>query len=359
MTLFVLLFLVVAIAIVMLVVNWIWLVVVNRDMQQKNDALAYAGAFELLDNNVLLDLAFAQADDVVDASTAVDTYRTANNNATAPFLRLESTDITVTAGVVSDVTAPAFTTVGSPLNTLRVEIKRFTTGTNPVQTVMRGLGGPSAVDVSTASYVTLDSRLTGFRPTTAALAPVVPLGVETTAWFTTRVIGASDSNANSRFEMDVVLLSSTGTGAANGALFDFDQAGGIDFGRMPAQITAGIPATHLPVSGLLGPATVGTPLATAGTQTSTNTATIVAAFNTVAASTNIKRVFPIYADPFLSPDDIIGFIGADILSASDIGVFPATRISVTIEPQFIVHTTATTDPAEAENFYVHKLRLVQ
>ena len=110
----------------------------------------------------------------------------------------------------------------------------------------------------------------------------------------------------------------------------------------------------------LGPATMGMPLPLPATQASPgNTNSLVAALNSVAASTDPRRIFPLYSNPFTDPLSITGFIAAEILAAANTGGGGSNELNVTIEPAFIVHFTATTAPGEMENTYIHKLRLVQ
>ena len=72
-----------------------------------------------------------------------------------------------------------------------------------------------------------------------------------------------------------------------------------------------------------------------------------------------RRAFPIYVGGYSEPLEIVGFIGARVLGAANTGSGGAQRLSVTLEPEFIVHFTAETDPAQPENTYVHKVRLTQ
>ena len=55
--------LVVTIVLLMLVLNWIWMVLNNRDMQRRGDVLALVAISELLDEDLLEDKSGNQVDD--------------------------------------------------------------------------------------------------------------------------------------------------------------------------------------------------------------------------------------------------------------------------------------------------------
>ena len=358
--------LVVTIVLLMLVLNWIWMVLNNRDMQRRGDVLALVAISELLDEDLLEDKSGNQVDDETAAKTSVAVFVEKNNSVAGPALRLDSVNnVNVIAGNVPDVTTPAFSKA-PPFNSLRVELFRYASGVNPVLLIMRGFGSPDAVDIRTASIATLDSRLTGFRPTSSVSSPVVPIAIESTAWFLKRPADMFDVDFNMRFELDAELLSLSGGGITNAALVDFDGSTPIEVADMPSQMKFGIfpagfgtPPDDLPADEL-GPATPGSPLPVPATQSSPlNTANLVMTLNTVAVSGDPRRIFPLYVDPFSDPLNLVGFIAARIVSATNVGSVADPQLSVKIEPEFIVHFTATTDPAEVENTYIHKLRLVQ
>jgi hypothetical protein len=349
-----------------LVLNWMFLVLVHQSMQQNTDAMALSAVQELLDENILFDLPRDQNDDLIDAQNQVDAIRQANNAKAHNRLHLDSGDLMVSAARVEDVTQPADganfeagnPTTGDPQNSLYVEALRDPLGSNPVQMFIRGLGGPDAVEMQVRSLATLDSRVVGFAPTVTASSPVVPLAIESDAWFIDRVSANDDSfNANGRRELDIVLKTDTGTMTANGALIGLDGVS-VNFAVMPTQITDGVFPADLGGPQQLGPA----PVALPGTQNSPanpDTANIVAAFNSVATSADKRRVFPIYTTFGGSPVTIVGFVAGDVLDASDIGTLGNVRIRVRVEPVFIVHFTAITDPSAPENPYIHKIRLSQ
>ena len=358
-TVFVLLFIFIAILMMMLVLNWIWLVLYNRDMQRRSDLLALVAAPELLDEQLLQDRPHDQADDAIDAEYIVDVYRKANNRVTSPALRVNRSNVTVKAGRIDNVELPHFAQT-PPYNSVRVALHRFASGPNPARLLIRGFGTPDAVDVTTVSIATLDSRVIGFRPTSTVAAPLVPLAIDTAAWFEDRCARARDSNDNNRYELDVVLRSSSGEGAANAALIDLDEAQPIHLAVIPDQVTDGtwpIDLTHP----ICGPASPDQPLVVPALQTSpTNTRAILDAFNTVSDRADRRRVFPLYDGDGGESLGLVGFVAATVLSAQNIGG-DENRLSVTVEPTFLVHSTAvtTTDPRVRENIYIHKLRLVK
>ena len=356
-----------------LVLNWLFAAMTNRRTQHLNDVLALVGVSALLDEEVLQDNPPNDADDAADASALVAQYLMFNNEALAERLRPAFSDLTITPGRVDDVEMPVTGAnfddmpAPDPFNTLRIKIERPTTGTNPVELIMRNFQGvPEEVDIFTVAYATLDSRLTGFAPEITRPTPLVPLAILDSAWFTARP-GAMDdtTNANGRYELNVDLLDSDGLNsglspaAPNGALIDFDDAAPIDYADMPSQITGGVFPADLAGGSIM--ATPGSPFMNVGSQTSPLIATgaIAAAFNTVAASSDPRRIFPIYSSFGGGEATLVGFVGATVLSASDIGMGGATQLRVRVEPNFIVHVTATTDPAVDENLYIHKIRLTR
>ena len=133
---------------------------------------------------------------------------------------------------------------------------------------------------------------------------------------------------------------------------------------MPTQVTSGIGPGDVN-GGMLGPLAAAAPLAFDSEQnTPGSSTTIAAAFNTVAASNNPRRVFPIY-NAFGDPANIVGFIDAQVINASvvDLGVGPQLRVR--LQPDFIVHSTVVTQrtfpgaTSVPENLYIHKIRLTR
>lgn len=349
-----------------LVLNWMYLVLVHRNMQQNIDTMALSGVYSLLDENALRDQPRNQNDDLIAAQADVDAIRQANNATSHNSLHIESTDLTVSAARVNDVTQPADGAnfiAGNPVlgptqNSLYVECLRDPLGSNPVQLLLRGFGGPNAAEIKARSLATLDSRVVGFAPTATASSPVVPLAIESNAWFNVRVANNDDSfNGNLRRELNIVLRTNSASGAPNGALVGLDGAS-LNFAVMPTQITNGVFPADLGGPQQLGPVPVALP-GTQNSPTNPDSANIIAAFTTVAGSSDKRRIFPIYTTFGGSPVTIVGFVAADVLAASDIGPVGDPQIQVRVEPTFIVHFTAITDPAAAENPYIHKIRLTQ
>ena len=357
-----------------LVLNWLFAAMVNRRTQHLDDTLARVAVVALLDEEVLQDLPAIDTDDTTDATALVSTYLTLNNAALAARLRPQLSDFIIEAGRVNQPTQPYtmadFNTTATPgdpfFNTLRVKIERPRTGTNPVELIMRNIqGAPNKVDIFTEAYASLDSRITGFAPQVNRPTPLVPLAILDTAWFGDRVATNSDTNANLRKELEIDLLDSTNmagaSGAApNGALLDFkDNAlAPVDFGPMPGQILNGVFPSDLAGGTIM--ATAAVPFMNVGTQSSPmgmDSMAIVAAFQSVAGSTNPNRIFPLY-DSFGAEANLVGFVGATVLSATDI-TGGGNQIRVRVEPNFIIHVTATTNTTTPENQYIHKIRLTR
>ena len=365
-----------------LVINWVFASTTNRRYQHLSDTFALSSAFTLLDEETLMDMPPDDTDDQADAAAEVDMRRMQNNGALATRWQLDASHVLVSVGRVEDVTMPVMganfdempmpacdgaTSPCSQFNTVRVKIERPRSGANPFELMFRQFqGAPSVVDQFTVSYATLDSRLTGFAPEAARPTPLVPLAILDSAWFTDRPAAMDDTtNANGRFELDIDLNDDSGgnssgsLAAPNGALLDFDDAGPIDFAAMPGQITGGVVPADLAGGMITAHAT--SPFMNVGTQTTPSgppSTAIIAAFNTVAASADPRRIFPIYDSFGGGEANLIGFVGATVLSASDIGA-GNDQIRVRVEPNFIIHCTATTDPAVDENLYIHKIRLTR
>jgi len=359
-TVFALLMLVIAIGMLMLVLNYVWLVLHNRDMQRRSDLLALVSIEELLDEHLLADQIANQIDDAIEAEEAVHAFRRENNLTAANSLYLDASNVTVVPGRVDDVNQPVFVRQ-MPFNALRVELHRYAEGPNPARLLIRGFGTPDAADVTTASVATLDSFVVGFRPTVTMATPLAAVAISASAWFTNRRQSKIDTNANNRFELDVLLRPLSGGGIANGAVIGVDRSIPLDLGMIPDQIVGGILPGDL-AGGLLGPATPGNPLPLPASDISPDsTDALVAALNSVAASDDPRRIFAIYSGNFTDPLQIVGFIAATVLEAENVGQSDE-QLRVTVEPVFIVHPTAVTvaaDPSVPENVYIHKLRLVQ
>jgi len=273
-TVFVLIFLVVSILLMMLVLNWIWLVLHNRDMQRRSDVLALTAAVDLLDDGLLEDRKPHQRDDVIDAKRTLAAFREFNNQVAADALVLERDNVTMTPGRVENVEDGVFVKA-KPYNALRVDLHRYASGPNPARLMIRGFGSPGAADVKTASVAALDSRLIGFCPTRRVATPLAPLAISARAWRNGR---RTDFNSNRRLELSAILKRLDGTGRANSALVDVDEMKPINRSIMPSQIVDGISPTHL-THPIFGPATRGAALPVPATRISPpNTIALVAAF---------------------------------------------------------------------------------
>jgi hypothetical protein len=369
---------VIGIATLMLVVNWTYLNLARTRTQQLAETLAFSAVPRLLDDEVLEDaLPYSQPDDIADTTSAIFAPTTGlldqNNAASGPTLQVEPADVTLTFGRVNDANSPvvganfsATPVPGEPYNTLRVEIYRPASGANPVQLFIRGMGSPNAATISGASYATLDSRVLAFRPTATIAAPVAPLALDSAAWFSDRPTAAVDSNGNARLELRARLRTNSGFGDFNAALISMDSTAAMVAADIPDQVEDGIFPGDVDGSGMFGPATAADPLATDAERNSpANVSAIRDAFNTVAASSYPRRVFPIYSGGYSDPLDITGFIGARVLGASLQTVSGESRLVVRLEPEFVIHSTVVTAFEDAtttevpENLYVHKIRLTR
>lgn len=383
-SLFAIMFIVIGIVTLMLVVNWTYLVLASRHTLRLSDTLALTSVSRLLDEQVLADahvFPATQGDDIAQANSDITTAGTGflarNNAAAGPTLRPTAAQLTITPARIDNaaavVTGPGNFTLtpgaGEPYNTLVVEVMRSPSGLNPVELMFRGQGSDNTAKITSASYATLDSRIVGFRPLASIRAPVAPLALNNAAWFTTRVTGANDTQLpDGRFELDFTLLSTSGVGAANSALISLNNLSAFNPAAVATQVTTGIgPADVNGVTGTLGPLTAASPTLFDSEQTSpaAQVAVIAAAFNTVAASNNPRRAFPIYVGAFTDPSNIVGFIGARIINAdaNDLGTGP--RLRVRLQPDFIIHSTVETRrffPGATdvpENLYIHKIRLTR
>src|SRR3954463_12674222 len=83
-------FLVIALLVAALVINWAWLVLVQHSMQERADAMALAAAPALLDEDLLRGDPAEPNDDITDARNAMNAYRLLNNDAGPNSLKLEA-----------------------------------------------------------------------------------------------------------------------------------------------------------------------------------------------------------------------------------------------------------------------------
>src|SRR5262245_56469656 len=152
-------FLVIALLVAALVANWAWLVLVQRNMQERADAMALAAAPALLDEDLLMDDPADPSDDVTAAQDAVNNYRLLNNAAGPQSLQLNPQDVTLTPGFVSDVSQPI---EGSnfegtpPFNTAKITVNRSNTSGHPVPYLLAGFTSVASANVSATSVATLD-----------------------------------------------------------------------------------------------------------------------------------------------------------------------------------------------------------
>ena len=185
----------------MLVVNWTYLVLASRHTLRLTDSLSLTAVYQLLDEAVLTDsqsFPATQGDDLTAANNEILTPATGMLARKTPpsdprcvrrpprSRLLPAGWITRTPSSLLPATSPR-PRAGEPYNTLRVEVFRDPAGLNPVQLMFRGQGSPNAAKITAGSYATLDSRVVGFRPTAVVRAPVAPLALLNSAWFTTRV----------------------------------------------------------------------------------------------------------------------------------------------------------------------------
>ena len=380
----------IGILMLMLVVNWTYLVLASRHTSRLSDVLAYSAVTELLDDAWLKNHAnfgsATQADEITAANDAVTNAGTGflkrNNDVAGMALRASSTnpgEVTVTAArvpVPSQIASGANFNIApvatEPYNTLRVEIFRDPAGPNPVLFMMRGFGSPNAAKITGAATVTLDARLVGFRPSGVFRAPVAPLALDQTQFFTVRQAGAIDSNGNGIKELDFYLNPVGGGETLNAALvslntsFALDNAGltienQIRNGESSVDFAGGFLGPVSPLGGV--PYTPATTISVDADRNSNNgsisASGLACAFNNVRLSSYPRRVFPVfssYSDPLI----IVGFVGARIVSTDSIG----GRLQLRLEPDFIVHSTAETRQTQGgnpvrENIYINKTRLTR
>jgi hypothetical protein len=343
-------------------INWCYLVTVQRHMQHLADVMALAGAPALLDQGLLSDLPTDPADHVAAARVAVDRFRKLNDAGASSLLRIDAEDVSVTAGHVPNITARLEDRqfiASPPYNTLRVAVRRGHDGDHQVTHLINGFWGAEPVDVAGTSLAALDDQLIGFRPTAHAAAPLLPLSASEAAWN-----ARNDADGNGLRELVLRLQSSDAAATEpNGALVDF---GGllVDLERVEQQIAGGVTASQLP-GGQLGPVGPGPAPAVFGplelparqeTPGDAETKTLVELLNAVAASRNPCRALPLFRTFSADKVDVVGFVAVRVIRAE----IQQQRLCVTLEPGYLIHTTAWTSPrAASHNPYLFKLRLLQ
>ncbi len=348
-----------------LALNWSFLVLVQRDMQWRGQAIGLAAAPALLDEALLRDETPDLSDDLIAAVTAADLYRQLNNDAVGARLQLSAADLLVDAGYVSDVTA----TIGpgnefeptEPYNTLRVQILRDSAGGNPVEPLVNGHWNADPVDVMATSYVTLDNRLVGWRPTATANAPLLPISVLAADW-AARAVGGDDNfpspGGNDIRELQVRLDSSDPMAAdGNAAMVSLDPSQSVSFIKVLDQISEGAATADL-AGGQFGPATIASPLEVFAESETASQASTTALVGKLNEQLGECRVLLLHQPSAAAGKiDIVGFAGVRIMEAVDEEPGSEHRLRLTVEPCFVVHHTAWTDPAAAENTWIHKLRV--
>ncbi|MGD0898198.1 MAG: pilus assembly protein TadG-related protein [Thermoguttaceae bacterium] len=358
-----------------LVVNWNFLVLVNRDMQHKCDAMALAAAPELLDERLLQDAGEPLAPDLgqrqlAAAQAAADTCRR-NNEAGAASLRTEWADVAVRTGFVADVARRPchLDESASRHNTVCVLCGRLATGSHPVSYLANVAGATHAVDIRGGAYATLDNLVVGFRPIADAPSPVMPLAISRDAWRSER---DTDSNGNGIREMILRLKAAQPPEdqqlppTPNAAVLFY--RGSADPGELARQVAVGILPTDLPSSGgVLGPGTPARPFLVAGTSLADGSDPLTETLkDAIQAAVGQKRAFPLYreiapADPNAAATVALdGFVACVIMGAGVVD----RRLVVRVEPCFLIHHTLWTVPPDANdplnperNPYLYKLRL--
>jgi hypothetical protein len=338
------------------VMNWLFVLLASQRTTQLADTLALSSVAAILDEGLLNDLPADQIDDISEVEDLVFDLRELNNVATSARLRLQDADITIIFGHVADASSPItganFDTappVGTLLNAVRIDVLRDPAGSNPLELMIRSLGAPNAVKVTSAAFGVLDSRVIGYRPTATVASPVIPIAIQSAAWFI-------DRPANAVNELTVTLLSNGGVGTANGALIAMDTSALFNISPIDGQIQNGITSADLAAEVFGFETTRATQISPGMADTNAIVGTLNA-LDTLSPLKDDRRVFPIF-DTFADPIVLTGFIGARILSAANTNGADPT-IELVIEPEFIVHFTAETDPNEAENVYLHKIRLAR
>ncbi|MBN2474992.1 MAG: hypothetical protein JXB62_10320 [Pirellulales bacterium] len=369
------------------VLNYNFLVLLGRNLQQKCDAIALAAAPALLDEDLLRDYPAPpvpnQIDDCAEAERVASRYRELNNQAQSPAFRVPSSALTIESGFVADLTGETpyrfdrSIPLGDPIsprNTLHVSSQRTIGGDHPVRYLLNLLGGDAApaADLRSGAFATLDNLVIGFRPEASASSPVMPLAISTDAWRIERAAG-DDANGNGIRELLLRLESPDQQPAdANSVLVFFD--GNVDLDALSAQMLLGLFPDDLPPDGRLGPATPSSPCSVAAVrevdplQDGERNRELAGALSRLADDGAV-RVFPLFDSRGDSPEGqngrraweqvrLIGFVAATVLDAAVVD----RRLTATIEPAFLIHCTAWTagpgDPARPEpNLYLHKLRL--
>jgi hypothetical protein len=251
------------------------------------------------------------------------------------------------------------------LNTLAIGASRTKNGSNPLYLFVRNTFTPQAATIGTVSYVTLDSRVIGFRPTNLRSTPIVPISISEVAWTSNPRIAIGGHNDRDDFRGTL----KDGV-SGNLCMLNFRQGNtvDVDVSEIIQQVKFGTFEAQIDVtdSNYLGPivptvvtqrfpAEITAPSGAEANQ-------LVSAFNSIQGQ---RRIFPLHNPGTLAGDEITitGFVSATILGAHLNG----SHLHIDLEPEFVLHPTAVTAPVYddntgppeevPENVYIHKLRL--
>lgn len=373
------LLIVVAVLMTIVVVDSAYLISVNRSMQDVSSIMALAGAPELLDPNLLLDASGPPLPDQAASRTAAaavaDAYRQSNNAAIPALEHVHAGDVAVKTGFVDDLTGnpPLLDPTAIEHNTLFVYAARTTAGNHPVTYPVDLAGTKRAIEIRGGAYATLDNLVVGFRPEAEMAAPLMPLGILATSWSSERT---QDANGDGINEMVIRLQSANPPSNGqyppqpNGALLFYggSNTSQVRSTTLPLQIAQGLFPADLPPSGQFGPATALVLASLPGTQLGDGgdpgSVAMAAAFSGIVGQ---KRVFPLVQQMTgVGPDgsgtaQVAGFVACTVLGAAVVD----NRLTVQVEPCYLIHHTAWTVPPAAvetpaglvRNLYIYKLRL--
>ena len=361
------------IAVGLLLASWVLsreqLRLLEQDMQGHAQAMALAAAPELLDVELLQERAGNQADDVSTAlHVASDALRSARDNACNQALAQYASHIR--PGYVGSVERPeadAFKGERSLYNALEVQLTKPIQGSPGLKWLSLWTQGKGQVSVSARAV--LDNRLVGFRAQAERNAPVSPVAVDVHAWWGLRGPDLYPSASSLPFSTgagngirEVVLTlggdeSSTALVSWTGPLHAPTVLAQAERGVRVSETAAGrgelgpISATALPLV-LTGDAHPGFDLQALAQRL----------LKPAATGQSEIKAFPVYD----SLDErtkaaqgqfrVVGFVAARVVNAE----VQQGRMVLALEPAFLVHPTAWTEPWASEgNRYIYNLRLVR
>jgi hypothetical protein len=365
----------------MLVVNYTYLVYSQLRTGNLTDLLVRTAAPSLLDEGLLDSPSVASPlNDLEEAAAVAALYLDKNNQNVAPDQQLKGSDLTINGFRVENVNAPFVGDNLLPfdpnnpgairLNTLMIAANRPASGDNPLLLLVRSAFTPEAADIGTVSFATLDSRLIGLEPTAGANTPVMPIGIFDNAW---KAAGCRSANLGGKPRKDfrgtisgaggtLVLLSFDQSAASFAANSDAADQIRLGLGQTDINIDDGDPQTP---AYFLGPVVEGTNVKVKDlpAQATINAGEVLILQPALQEVIGQKRVFPLCsAVSGAGKADIVGFVAATILDAQ----YNAGKLELDLEPEFIIHYTAKTayqfdngnGPVTVpENVYIHKLRL--